>query len=193
MSSIILSGRFDQAITLARQLHQEQYRKGTGIPYIAHLLAVAALVLEDGGDEDQVIAALLHDSVEDQGGLEVLREIRRLFGDRVAWIVEGCSDSVTQPKPPWRERKEHYLEHLQHAHPDIRRVSLADKLHNARAILLNLREIGAETWKRFNGGKEGTLWYYRALVEIFESDPASALVEEFARTVSEIERLAEIT
>ena len=130
MADSILTDRFDRAFAFARHLHRDQFRKGTAIPYTAHLLAVAALVLEDGGDEDQAVAALLHDAVEDHGGLGRLEEIRQLFGERVAEIVEGCSDSFTIPKPPWRERKERYIEHLRHADAGVRRVSLADKLHN---------------------------------------------------------------
>src|SRR5574338_1076604 len=128
MSPPLLGARFDDALVFAARLHRRQIRKGTRIPYIAHLLAVTALVVEDGGDEDQAIAALLHDSVEDQGGLATLEEIRQRFGERVAGIVLACSDSTTSPRPPWRERKENYLAHLKHAPPDALRVSLADKV-----------------------------------------------------------------
>ena len=182
-----LSERFEQALVYAFQLHARQLRKGSHIPYIAHLLGVTALVLEDGGSEDEAIAALLHDAVEDQGGLPILEEIRRRFGSQVAEIVDGCTDSYYQPKPPWLQRKEHYLEHLQSASPSVRRVSLADKLHNARSILANLRTSGLRTWDRFNGGREGTLWYYRRLVQIFQQVETSPLVDELARVVAEIE------
>lgn len=191
MAGTILTERFDKAFAYARYLHRDQLRKGTSIPYIAHLLAVSALVLEDGGDEDQAVAALLHDAVEDHGGHETLSEIRELFGKRVAQIVEGCSDSFTTPKPPWRDRKERYIEHLRQADAGVRRVSLADKLHNSRAILLDLRQEGEQTWNRFIGGKQGTLWYYRALVDVFKSGQPSPFIDEFARTVMEIERRAE--
>jgi (p)ppGpp synthase/HD superfamily hydrolase len=188
MSPAALSQRFEEALNFCVRLHSQQRRKGTHVPYIAHLLAVTALVLEDGGDEDLVIAALLHDAVEDQGGLDTLQMIRIKFGDRVADIVDGCTDSYTVPKLPWRERKERYLDHLQAANLDVLRVSLADKLHNSRSILRDLRLSGDDTWSRFNGGKEGTLWYYRELAAIFiESDLSSQMVEEFIQTVLEIE------
>ncbi len=184
-----LSARFERALVYAFQLHRNQTRKGTNTPYIAHLLGVAALVIEDGGDEDQAIAALLHDAVEDQGGLATLEKIRAEFGDRVARIVEGCTDAVTLPKPPWRRRKEVYLNHLAEAPAEVRRVSLADKLNNARSILADLRQIGDDVWKRFNGGKEGTLWYYRSLVSIFREEVDGRMVIELNEVVNEIERL----
>jgi (p)ppGpp synthase/HD superfamily hydrolase len=185
-----LSRRFEQALVCAFQLHRDQTRKGTHTPYIAHLLAVASLVIEDGGDEDQAIAALLHDAVEDQGGRVTLEKIKTRFGERVAWIVEGCSDTDTLPKPPWRERKEAYLEHLRGAAAEIRRVSLADKLHNARSILADLRQSRDGVWKRFSGGKEGTLWYYRSLVEIFSEAVDGRMVVELKNVVYEIEKLS---
>ena len=189
-----LTARFEEALVYATRLHAQQKRKGTDIPYVAHLLSVAALVLEDGGDQDEAIAALLHDAVEDQGGRATLEEIRRRFGERVASIVEACSDADTIPKPPWRARKERYLEHLRQAPPDVRRISAADKLHNARAILADLRQLGDAVWDRFSGGKAGTLWYYRTLVQAYqegESGEAESgpLVEELDRVVAEIERL----
>ena len=137
-----LTPRFDDAVTEARRLHGGQRRKGTDIPYVAHLLSVSAIVLEDGGSEDEAIAGLLHHVIEDvpvEGTEEFIRE---RFGDRVADIVSACSDSTTFPKPPWRERKERYLAHLESAPPEVLRVSLADKLHNARAILYDLRTVG---------------------------------------------------
>ena len=185
----LLSSRFSQALEFAFKLHSGQYRKGGPIPYIAHLLGVTALVLEDGGDEDEAIAALLHDAVEDQGGLPILRQIRECFGDRVAEIVDGCTDAYTTPKPPWRERKEAYIARLIVAGASVRRVSLADKVHNARTLLADLRREGAATWPRFNGGRLGTLWYYRALLEIFRPTEASPLVAELSRLVEEIERV----
>lgn len=172
------------------RLHAGQARKGSNTPYVAHLLAVTALVLEDGGDEDQAIAALLHDAAEDQGGLATLEEIERRFGKRVALIVDGCTDTYLTPKPPWQERKERYLQHLQSAVPEVRRVSLADKLHNARSILTDLSQLGNEVWARFTGGKEGTLWYYRSLVQIFQELDSSPMVVELARVVERIERIA---
>jgi len=184
-----LSSRFEEALILATRLHTNQVRKGARIPYVAHLLAVTALVLEDGGDEYQAIAALLHDAVEDQGGIETLDEIRKHFGERVAHIVEGCSDSFESPKPPWKERKVNYLRHLREADIDVMRVSLADKLHNARSILRDLQQHGDVIWERFKGGKDGTLWYYRSLVDVFHENNFSPMVGELQRVFNEIEGL----
>ncbi|MGA8540589.1 MAG: HD domain-containing protein, partial [Terriglobales bacterium] len=166
--SPFLTWRFDAALQFASGLHHSQPRKSTHIPYIAHLMSVCALVIEAGGDEDQAIAGLLHDAVEDQGGLPTLETIRHMFGDRVADIVKSCSDSTVSDstqKPPWRERKVKYLEHLRSADGDALLVSAADKLHNARAILADYRELRDELWSRFNASKEEQLWYYGALVE----------------------------
>lgn len=181
-----LTPRFESALIYALKMHSKQKRKGTQIPYIAHLLAVASLVMEDGGDEDQVIAALLHDAPEDQGGLVTLAEIRAKFGEHVADIVRGCTDSFETPKPPWRERKEAYLMHLPEATPEVRRVSLADKLHNTRSILNDLQR-GESIWGRFSGGKTGTLWYYRSLADIFQSTTISPMAAELGRVVARIE------
>jgi len=185
-----LSARFEEALVYAAQLHADQARKGTTIPYVAHLLGVASIVLEQGAGEDEAIAALLHDAVEDQGGEATLAEIGRRFGPRVAEIVDACTDARTTPKPPWRERKQAYIAHLHHATASVRLISAADKLHNARAILRDYRAIGESLWTRFNGGKEGTLWYYRALVEALQAAGPTPLVEELDRVVSEIEKLA---
>lgn len=170
----VLTDRFDRALLYAAHVHGGQTRKGTSIPYVAHLLAVAATVLEYGGDEDLAIAALLHDSAEDQGGRARLEDVRNRFGERVAKIVAGCSDSFADTgkgeiKTNYKERKEKYLVHLQDADEDVLRVSLADKVHNARAILRDLRkpEIGEEIWTRFTRPKEDTLWYYRSLANVF--------------------------
>src|SRR6266480_7081738 len=137
-----LTSRFEEAITFATQLHAKQLRKGTTIPYIAHLLAVTALVLENGGSEDEAIAALLHDAIEDQGGAATREEIRRRFGNMVVAIVDGCTDAEVVPKPPWRGRKEAYISHLRQASPAVRLISAADKLHNARTILADYRVLG---------------------------------------------------
>lgn len=192
-----LTVRFEEALVYAAQLHRFQTRKGTEIPYVSHLLAVTALVIQDGGDEDQAIAALLHDAVEDQGGRETLAEIHRRFGEQVARIVEHCTDAYEDPKPPWRARKESYLARLRQAPPEVQRVSLADKLHNARSILRDLRSGGPQVWERFRGGKEGTLWYYRSLVEIFTPAETQApirtngyMAAELNRVYAEIVRLA---
>jgi (p)ppGpp synthase/HD superfamily hydrolase len=184
------SKRFEEALLYANRLHADQHRKQSDIPYITHLLAVAALVAEYGGDEEQVIAALLHDSVEDQGGAQTLAEVLGRFGERVARIVRSCTDSEETPKPPWRQRKEAYLEHLPTAEQDELLVSAADKLHNARTIVADIRRFGAAAFDRFTGRKDGVLWYYRALVGRFEERGQSALVEELDRTVTEMERLA---
>ncbi len=186
----ILSARFEDALVYATQLHQDQFRKGTHIPYISHLLAVASLVIEAGGDEDEAIAALLHDGPEDQGGLETLNEIHTRFGAKVKMIVTECSDTFDEVKPPWRERKEQYLEHLGKAAGSTLLVSCADKLHNARAILTDYRNIGDDLWSRFTAGREGSLWYYRALVKQYQkATPPPVLVHELNRVVTELEKL----
>ncbi len=187
-----LKERFYAALDYAARLHAAQRRKGTDVPYISHLLAVASLVLEHGGDEDEAIAALLHDAVEDQGGPETAAEIARRFGPRVAEIVAGCTDADTQPKPPWRPRKEAYLARLRMAPCSVRLVAAADKLHNARSIALEYRSSGETLWGRFSGGREGTLWYYRAAIEALtaaDAALANPLVGELKRVVDELERL----
>jgi GTP pyrophosphokinase len=185
-----LSLRFEEALLFATQLHAGQRRKGTDIPYIAHLLGVTSIVLENGGDEDEAIAALLHDAIEDQGGAPTREEIRSRFGDTVVVIVDGCTDAEVMPKPPWRERKEAYIAHIREASPPVRLVSAADKLHNARAILADYRVLGDALWQRFTAGKDGTLWYYRSIVNALREVGPTPLVEELDRVVSEIERLA---
>ncbi len=186
----MFTAKFEKAVRFALKLHKDQLRKGTNIPYLSHLLAVASLVLENGGAETEAIAALLHDGPEDQGGKETLRKIEAKFGKAVAEIVAGCTDAWTDPKPAWRKRKEDYLAHLPQASPSTLLVSAADKLHNARAILIDYREVGETLWNRFNAGKEGTLWYYRALVTTYQKANApQKLVAELDRVVSEIERL----
>jgi len=185
-----LSTRFEEALIFATRLHARQVRKGTPVPYISHLLVVAGMVLEQGSDEDTAIAALLHDAVEDQGGRATLDEIRRRFGDPVAEIVEGCTDAFTLLKPPWRRRKEAYLAHLPQASTAVRLVVAADKLHNARTTVADYRASGEAIWRRFNGGRAGTLWFYRAMVEALRAGGSFPLVEELDRVVSELERLA---
>ena len=170
--------------------HKGQYRKTTAVPYIAHLMGVASLVLEAGGDEDLTIAALLHDVVEDCGGAPMLRQVRRKFGSRVAHVVEACTDSEIKPKPPWRERKQAYIAHLRDADADVRLVSAADKLNNVRSILADYREGGESVWERFSGKKEGTLWYYRALVLEFRRKHRNRLERQLEREVRELAKLA---
>ncbi len=183
---MMLSDRYAAALAFAFQLHRAQERKGSGVPYVAHLLSVSSLVLEYGGDEDEAIAGLLHDAAEDQGGTKTLDEIRTRFGPRIADIVLGCSDSMDGPKPPWRERKEQYLKHLAASSPSIRLVSGCDKLHNARCILTDLRGVGDELWGRFAGGRDGSLWYYRALTDVL-ANGASPVARELGTTVAAIE------
>lgn len=182
-----LGPRFDRAFALARELHADQRRKGTEIPYVSHVMGVASLVLEDGGDEDESIAALLHDAVEDQGGAQTLRRIRQLFGERVGRIVEACSDADVTPKPPWRTPREAYLSHLHD--PDLPagalRVSLADKLHNARTILFDLR-AGHDVFGRFSADRDHQRWYYDTLTMTFGEVSGSPMVPELRRVVDEL-------
>ena len=185
-----LTSRFEDALLFATQLHAKQWRKGTSIPYVAHLLAVTSLVLENGGGEDEAIAALLHDAIEDQGGVPIREEIRLRFGKVVVEIVDGCTDADTYPKPPWRARKEAYIARLSEASTSVCLVSAADKLHNARAVLADYRVLGESLWRRFHGGRDGTLWYYRAVVNALRETGTNPLIEELERVVSEIESLA---
>jgi (p)ppGpp synthase/HD superfamily hydrolase len=189
-SVVKLGSRFRRAFLFAADKHSGQTRKASTLPYIAHLMGVASLVLEFGGDEDMAIAALLHDIVEDCGGTPMLKEVRRRFGPRVAKIVDGCTDSFTDPKPPWRERKETYLRHLRKVNAAPRLVSAADKLNNVRSILSDYREVGESIWSRFNGGREGTLWYYRSLLEEFLRHKRHRLIREFELAVRELEASA---
>ena len=189
-STPALTTRFIRALAYAARLHALQTRKGKEHPYVGHLLGVASLVIQYGGDEDAVIAALLHDAVEDQGGLPRLREIRAKFGARVARIVEGCTDAHETPKPPWRERKEQYIRRIRHEPAEVRLVSAADKLSNVRELLADHRLLGDAVFERFHGRQGGTLWYYRALVEEFRAAGVTPLVEELDRVVSALERRA---
>ena len=188
--AVRLGPRFLRAFLFAAEKHARQTRKASTIPYIAHLMGVASLVLEAGGDEDLVIAALLHDVVEDCGGAPMLREVRRRFGVRVAKVVDGCTDTDTDPKPPWRERKEKYIRHLRQADADTRLVSAGDKLNNVRSIVSDYRAIGERVWARFNGGREGTLWYYRTLRDEFVRHKPNRITRELELAVNELESLA---
>lgn len=185
--AIKLGPRFLEAFLFAAEKHAGQVRKASTTPYIAHLMGVASLTLEFGGDEDMAIAALLHDVVEDCGGAPMLREVKKHFGSRVAKIVDGCTDSDVEPKPPWRERKETYIRHLKDADAETRLVSAADKLNNVRSILSDYREVGESIWARFNGGRDGTLWYYRALVREFKRGKPNRLIHELELAVRELE------
>jgi (p)ppGpp synthase/HD superfamily hydrolase len=189
-SSMYPSPKFEQALHYAVLIHAGQVRKETEIPYIAHLLGVASIALEYGASETEAIGALLHDAGEDAGGAGRIADIRQRFGEAVADIVQGCTDTEVVPKPEWRPRKEAYIAHLPEASRSVRLVSASDKLHNARAILRDYRVHGEKLWSRFNGGKDGTLWYYAALVEAFKIAEENELVAELGRVVSEIEELS---
>lgn len=185
-----LSPRFLDAFVYAARLHAEQKKKGGDTPYLAHLMAVTGLVLDDGGSEDEAIAALLHDAVEDQGGRARLEDIRQRYGAVVAHIVEGCSDSFATPKPPWSERKRAYVAHASHLDRSTLRVSAADKVVNGRTILRDWHRVGEEVWTRFNASREEVLWYYGALVDAFRASGGGPLVEELSRVVMELRALA---
>ncbi len=175
----MLGDRFSQALVAAHELHAHQWRKAQRVPYVSHLLAVTALVLEYGGDEDEAIAALLHDAIEDCGGLPTAAQLRERFGDRVVDIVLECSDTAESPKPPWRARKEAYLHHLGAASPSALLVSACDKLHNLRSLVRDEALLGEGVWVQFRSGRDGALWYFRELVAVFEQTQLpSGLVAE---------------
>lgn len=180
-----------KALAYAERLHARQRRKGTNKPYIGHLMSVTSIVIAYGGDEEMAIAALLHDAVEDQGGKKRLLEIRRKFGKRAAHIVDGCTDSYAEPKPPWLQRKQEYIARIAGEDTDTRFVSAADKLSNVRDILQDVRSHGDTAFERFQGKKDGTLWYYRTLVTEFRKAGTNPLVEELDRVVTELEREAD--
>ncbi len=186
-----LGPRFSSALAYAAELHGDQARKGTAIPYVAHLLAVAAIVIEYGGDEDQAIAALLHDAVEDQGGPETLKRIRARFGKRVADLVDACTDSYEQGpnKPEWKVRKAKYLASLPGKPAEALLISAADKLHNATSILEDYLVLKEELWTRFKGGRE-SLWYYRELVKCLRNRTDPRLHRRLEATVKELHHLA---
>ena len=189
----MLTKRISEALALAVKAHDGQTRKGTNIPYIAHPLGVAAIALDYGATEDQAIAALLHDVLED-GGAHYADDIRESFGEAVLAIVEGCTDGVPDAqgkKADWKERKLHYLDHLATASDEIILVSGADKLHNARAIVSDLQSIGPKVFNRFTAGRDGTLWYYRQLADIF-SRRGAAMAKQLNAAVTEMEQLAQV-
>jgi (p)ppGpp synthase/HD superfamily hydrolase len=185
-----LSPQFEKALTYATRIHGGKLRKKTRIPFVAHILGVAAIAMEYGANETEAIGALLHDAVEDCGGAKRLRDIERKFGKKVAKIVEGCTDTDQTPKPPWLERKKAYVVHVRHASTPTKLVSASDKLHNVRAILMDYRKEGEKVWSRFNRGKEGALWYYRALVNAFKGKRIRPLVQELNRTLTQLEFLS---
>lgn len=185
----MVSDRFEQALQFRRRNPSNADPQGSGIPYIGHVLGVCSLVIEDGGTEDDAIGTLPHDAAEDQGGEEVLAEIRRRFGDTVARIVAACSDTFESAKPPRHAREEAHLEHLEQQPESVLRVSLADKLFNARAILRDYLVVGDEIWNRFQSGREGQLWYHRLLADRFSTHLAPGpMAGELAELVDELER-----
>jgi (p)ppGpp synthase/HD superfamily hydrolase len=184
----VLSSRVDEAFAYARSVHQDQTRKGTDAPYIGHLMGVASMVLDDGGSEDETIAALLHDAAEDHGGRERLEDIRGRFGDAVARIVEDCTDSWDTPRAPWAERKRAYLGHARRLPASSLRVSAADKVHNAYAILRDLRNVGESVWERFSAPADDVVAYYEGLVRAFRDAGGGRLVDELDRIVRGIRR-----
>lgn len=189
MHNMLNHQRLADAFAFAATAHAEQVRKSTTIPYVSHLMSVSALVLEHGGDEDQAIAGLLHDVIEDCGA-DYEAVIRERFGDRVTRIVRACTDADTTPKPPWQERKEAYLQHLQQEGPEVLLVSASDKLHNARAIVSDLQAIGLDVFERFSASQMQVLWYYRSLAEIYRASLPGRLADEVGRTVGVMHELA---
>lgn len=185
-----MSPLFQDALVYACQQHNGQWRKATKIPYFAHVMAVAAIALEYGATEEEAIAALLHDVVEDCGGQARAAEIRARFGTAVVATVLGCTDTDQVPKPPWQARKDQYIAHLPEASPSTLLVSAADKLANARSIVSDYRFLGEGLWDRFSGGREGTLWYYRTLADTLLRLRGDRLAGELDRVVREMETLA---
>jgi (p)ppGpp synthase/HD superfamily hydrolase len=192
-----LSTRFDHALLFAAQVHRYQDRKKTGVPYLSHLLGVASIVLDYGGDEDMGIAALLHDAVEDHGGRPMLRVIEQIFGPRVAKIVDGCTDSYGEEgkrKPRWFPRKLRYLHRVRNEDAETRFVSAADKLYNTRAVLRDLRYSGESVFDRFSAPKAKVLWYYRSLVREYRAAGVThqlkPLLDDLDRVVTELEHLS---
>ena len=185
----LLGVRFDEALLLATRLHRQQARKASGVPYVAHLLAVTALVMEEGGGEDVAIAALLHDAAEDQGGEATLAYIEAAFGASVARWVRQASDTFEQPKPSWEQRKRHHLAAIPSADREARLIMLADKVHNARSILADHRRVGRSVWMRFNAGRDRTMWYYQSLTEVFDRALAPVLYDELVNCVAMMKEL----
>ena len=184
-----LSARFDEALVLASTLHRAQARKASGVPYVAHLLGVASLVLEDGGSEDMAIAALLHDAAEDQGGEKVLAQISDSFGPEVARWVRQASDSFERPKPEWELRKQHHMAEIPSADREARLIMLADKVHNARSILADHARVGPEIWDRFSAPRERTVWYYESLLDVFERGLSPVLYDTLTDCVRRMKEL----
>ena len=186
--STLLSQRFEQALVIAAQLHRTQRRKVNGVPYISHLLSVVALVLEDGGTEDEAIAALFHDAVEDQGGLAIRSMILEQFGEQVVGIVDGCTEPERWPEESWRQHKRRYLRQVEQGTSSIHCVALADKLHNGRSLLVNRHEHGPGMWQHFQGKSDDILWFYKEAVRLFESVKPGWMVNELVDTVKRLNR-----
>lgn len=181
-----LTQQFEKALIYAHRLHVTQLRADGKTPYIAHLMSVAALVLEMDGDEDEAIAALLHDAIEDQGGEATRQRIQQEFGDRVTQIVQGCTEMML-PALSWRDRKLKYLEKLHNASPSVQRVVLADKLHNVRSLLASFHEEGEQVWHRFNGGRAETLWFYRAVLNALQVGEGNYWIHLYNQVLGELE------
>ena len=181
-----LTTKFEQALIYATQLHANQTRKVDKIPYISHLMSVSALILEAGGTEDEAIAGLLHDAVEDQGGQATREEIREKFGETVVEIVDGCTETDITPKPPWKQRKIDYIENISNGSDSVKLVSLADKLHNARSLLVGYRNKGDKLWDYFNGTKEDKLWFYRELLKVYQQGNVNFMTVELERILAEL-------
>lgn len=190
--TVVTSARLADAFAFAERIHRGQTRKKTRAPALSHLMAVAALVLENGGSEDEAIAALLHDGPEDCDGKQTLLEIEERFGPAVAAIVLGCTDSMESPKPPWSERKASYIDHLPDADPSTMLVSLADKVHNVRSLVIEYRNVGEDLWQRFAASRDQSLWYYESLLRVFHqagSTRCAVLVSELSRSLAELRQL----
>lgn len=186
----MLTARFEQALIFATRLHAGQKRKSSGAPYLAHLLAVTAIALEHGADEETAIAALLHDAVEDQGGAPTRAEIAQRFGERVATIVDGCTDTDQHPKPPWQARKEAYVGRLAHEPAEVQLIAAADKLHNLRDLTAALRSQGDSVWNDFRGGSAGTVWYHQAVLAALHGHVPPGLWEQLSQAVGDLQTLA---
>jgi len=185
----LYSERFERALVFAHRVHRDQRRKGSGIPYVSHLLAVCSLAIEAGADEDEAIAALLHDAAEDQGGRRTLEQIKTAFGARPASIVEELSDTFSAPKPPWRKRKEEHIAKLHTASESALLITACDKLHNARCILIDYRQHRGSLWNRFKGGRAGTLWYYRQVTDLLRSRSSGPVLDALEEAVSQMHGL----
>ena len=188
----MMSERFVGAVEFANELHGDQIRKGTTVPYISHLLIVSGIVLQHGGSEDEAIGALLHDTVEDCGGKPVMDRIHKRFGDKIVDLVDGCSEKDIQPKPPWLERKKSYIENIKSSTPSVRLITCADKIHNASSIILEYRKVGEKVWDRFKGNKTETLWFYSSFIEAMQAAGENRpILNELILVVNELEELIE--